>query len=165
MQPKSRQRGISFLGLLFVGGVLAVVRRGRGAGVSDLRRIPGGRQGRQKGQQRQHGGRSAQSIFDRADLEVDNITSIKAKDLEITKDGDKIVVKFAYQREIHLAGPAYLTLKYSGRVQQSVDPQWLALQQRLQHVFSNADLLGRALTHRSFGATTTSGWSFWAIPS
>jgi hypothetical protein len=28
---------------------------------------------------------------------------------------DRIVVKFAYQREIHLAGPAYLTLKYSGR--------------------------------------------------
>jgi len=33
-----------------------------------------------------------------------------------------------------------------------VNPGWLALQQRLQHVFSNADLLDQALTHRSFGA-------------
>ncbi|MEO7940841.1 MAG: ribonuclease III [Burkholderiaceae bacterium] len=33
-----------------------------------------------------------------------------------------------------------------------MDPLWQALQQRLQHVFSNADLLNRALTHRSFGA-------------
>lgn len=33
-----------------------------------------------------------------------------------------------------------------------MDPLWQALQQRLQHVFSNANLLGRALTHRSFGA-------------
>ena len=54
------------------------------------------------------------TLFDRA-AEVDNITSMKAKDLEITKDGETIVVKFAYQREIHLAGPAYLTLKYTGQ--------------------------------------------------
>ncbi len=33
-----------------------------------------------------------------------------------------------------------------------MDPAWLALQQRLQHAFSNASLLGQALTHRSFGA-------------
>ncbi|MFT6591324.1 MAG: hypothetical protein ACJA2P_002178, partial [Rhodoferax sp.] len=29
---------------------------------------------------------------------------------------DKTVVTFAYQREIHLVGPAYLTLKYQGQV-------------------------------------------------
>jgi hypothetical protein len=39
--------------------------------------------------------------------------SVQGKDLEVTKEGDKIVVKFAYQREIHLAGPGYLTLKYA----------------------------------------------------
>lgn len=33
-----------------------------------------------------------------------------------------------------------------------MNPGWLALQQRLQHVFSDADLLDQALTHRSFGA-------------
>ena len=43
------------------------------------------------------------------------INSVKAKDLVVTKIDDRIVVKFEYQREIHLVGPAYLTLKYSGQ--------------------------------------------------
>ena len=56
------------------------------------------------------------SIFDKA-AAIDNISSITGKDLEVTKENDKMVVRFAYQREIHLAGPAYLTLKYvAGRV-------------------------------------------------
>ena len=54
------------------------------------------------------------SIFEKATA-IDNITSITAKDIEVTKDNDKVVVSFSYQREIHLAGPAYLTLKYSGQ--------------------------------------------------
>ena len=54
------------------------------------------------------------AIFDRASA-VDDIKSIQGKDLEVTKAGDKIVVKFAYEREIHLAGPGYLTLKYAGQ--------------------------------------------------
>ena len=53
-------------------------------------------------------------IFDKA-TEVDAISSIAGKDLVITKEGDKVVVSFAYQREIHLAGPAWLTMKYAGR--------------------------------------------------
>jgi hypothetical protein len=54
------------------------------------------------------------SIFDKA-AQIDDIKSVSGRDLEVTKEGDKVVVKFAYQREIHLAGPAYLVLKYEGR--------------------------------------------------
>ena len=54
------------------------------------------------------------SIFDKA-AAVDNISTISGKDLDVSKEGEKIVVGFDYQREIHLAGPAYLTLKYTGR--------------------------------------------------
>jgi hypothetical protein len=54
------------------------------------------------------------SIFDKA-ASIDNINSISGKDLEVTKESDKVVVAFAYQREIHLVGPAFLTLKYAGR--------------------------------------------------
>ena len=53
-------------------------------------------------------------LFDKA-ASIDNISSISSKDIEVSKEGDKVVVSFDYQREIHLAGPAYLTLKYSGR--------------------------------------------------
>ena len=30
-------------------------------------------------------------------------------------DGDKVVVKFAYNKEIHMFGPAFLLLKYAGQ--------------------------------------------------
>jgi hypothetical protein len=54
------------------------------------------------------------NIFEKATA-IDSITSITARDLEVTKEGDKVVVRFAYEREIHLVGPAWLTLKYAGR--------------------------------------------------
>lgn len=46
---------------------------------------------------------------------LDSIQSVKAEDLQIDllQDG-RLLVRFAYQREIHLLGPAYLTLKYAG---------------------------------------------------
>jgi hypothetical protein len=54
------------------------------------------------------------NLFDKS-ASVDDIKSVTGKDIEITKQGDKTVVSYAYTREIHLAGPAYLTLKYAGR--------------------------------------------------
>ncbi|KQV95896.1 DUF4845 domain-containing protein [Rhizobacter sp. Root1221] len=48
--------------------------------------------------------------------EVDySITSIDGKDLEITKSNDKVVISFAYDKEIELMGPVYLLLKYQGQ--------------------------------------------------
>lgn len=113
IQPKSRQRGISFLGLIFVGGVLAIV------GVIAAQVFPTfiEYQAVSKAVQKASEGNTVaevRTIFSRAS-EIDAITSIQAKDLEVTKEDDRIVVKFAYQREIPLAGPAYLTLKYAGR--------------------------------------------------
>jgi len=52
-------------------------------------------------------------IFDKA-ASVDDIKSIAGKDIGVTKENDKLIVSFEYQREIHLVGPAYLTLKYAG---------------------------------------------------
>lgn len=112
-QMRSRQRGVSFIGLLFVGVVLAVI------GVVAAQVFPTfvEYQAVLKAANKASTGNSVlevRKIFERA-AEVDNITSINARDLEVTKDGDKIVVIFAYQREIHLVGPAFLTLKYAGR--------------------------------------------------
>ncbi len=44
-----------------------------------------------------------------------SITSISAKDLQITKENDKVVVAFAYDKEIELVAPVYLLIKYEGR--------------------------------------------------
>lgn len=113
VQMPSRQRGISFLGLLFVGVVLAVV------GVVGAQVFPTfiEYQAVLKAANKASSGSTVpevRKIFDDA-ATIDNIQSIKGSDLDVSKDGDKVVVRFAYQREIHLAGPAWLTLKYSGR--------------------------------------------------
>ena len=48
--------------------------------------------------------------------EIDySISSISGKDLEITKNNDKLVISFAYDKEIELMGPVYLLLKYRGQ--------------------------------------------------
>jgi hypothetical protein len=44
-----------------------------------------------------------------------SITSISSKDLDITKENDKIVISFAYDKEIELVKPVYLVIKYEGR--------------------------------------------------
>jgi hypothetical protein len=44
-----------------------------------------------------------------------SITSISGKDLEVTKENDKLVIRFAYDKEIPLLEPVYLLLKYKGR--------------------------------------------------
>jgi hypothetical protein len=44
-----------------------------------------------------------------------SISSISAKDLTITKENDKVVISFAYDKEIELMKPVYLLIKYEGR--------------------------------------------------
>ncbi|RYX97669.1 MAG: DUF4845 domain-containing protein [Comamonadaceae bacterium] len=110
---KHRQRGISFIGILFVGGVLAF------AGVMAAQVFPTlvEYQAITKAVTKASSGATVGEVraaFDRA-AAIDDIKSIAGKDLEITKQGDQTVVSFAYQREIHIGGPAFLTLKYAGR--------------------------------------------------
>jgi hypothetical protein len=50
--------------------------------------------------------------------EVDaTISSINAGDLDITKENDKIVIRFAYEKEVDLFGNVFLLIKYAGRSQ------------------------------------------------
>jgi len=44
-----------------------------------------------------------------------SINSIEGKDLKITKENEKVVVSFAYDKEIELMAPVYLLIKYEGR--------------------------------------------------
>ena len=43
------------------------------------------------------------------------ITSIGGKDLVVTKENDRVVIQFAYDKEIELMKPVYLLIKYEGR--------------------------------------------------
>ena len=112
LRLKSRQTGLSFIGLVFVAAVLASL------GVLAAQAFPTvvEYQTVLKAVQKAAAGNTVaevRQIFDKA-AEVDDIKSITGKDLEVTKEGDKVVVKFAYNKEIHMFGPAYLLLKYAG---------------------------------------------------
>jgi hypothetical protein len=54
------------------------------------------------------------AAFDRA-ADINSISSINGKDLTVAKNGDSFDVSFAYNREFHLAGPMWLTMKYEGQ--------------------------------------------------
>ena len=114
VQRKSRQRGISFIGLVFVASVLAM------AGVVAAQVFPTAmeflavQKAAQKADNEGQTPAEIRSVFDKA-TQIDDIKSISSKDLDISKQGDKVVVGFSYEREIHLVGPAFLTLKYEGR--------------------------------------------------
>jgi hypothetical protein len=66
----------------------------------------------------QDGGSTVPQIraaFERTkDIEY-SITSISAKDLKITKENEKVVIEFAYDKEIELISPVFLLIKYEGR--------------------------------------------------
>ena len=111
---KSHQRGISFIGLIVVASILAM------GGVVAAQVFPtvmeflAVEKAAQKAAAEGETPAEIRMVFTKA-AAIDNIKSITAEDLDISKQGDKVVVAYSYQREIHLTGPAYLTLKYQGQ--------------------------------------------------
>ena len=108
---KARQAGISFFGLIFVLAVLAAV------GALVMQAIPTmlEYQAVVKAIEKSKDAGSPQEVrnaFQRA-ATVDDIKSISAKDLEFVRSNDRTVVKVAYDKQIHMFGPAYLLLKYA----------------------------------------------------
>ena len=109
----SKQQGASLISMLFVGGVLVFL------GVVGAQVIPTYTEYQIIGKAVEKASQSGsvaevRNIFDKA-AQIDNIKSITGKDLEVSKEGEKIVISFAYSKEIHLGGPAFLLLKYTGR--------------------------------------------------
>jgi Tfp pilus assembly major pilin PilA len=112
-QLKSKQRGATFLGMLFIAaviGILFVI----GAKVvptvieyqAILKAVNNAKMGSSVAEVR--------STFDKNQA-TGYFDAISSKDLVIEKIADKHVVSFAYQKEIPLVGPAYLLLKYEGK--------------------------------------------------
>lgn len=109
------QRGLSFIGLVVLlviiasGAILAVrlvpvVLESMAVQRAAVRAVTGGSP------------TEIRSLFDRA-AQVDDVTALSGKDLEVGRVDDRWTISYAYQRELHLVGPAYLTMKYSGRAQ------------------------------------------------
>ena len=56
----------------------------------------------------------ARALFEKQKEIEYSISSIGGKDLQVTKENDKVVIKFAYDKEIELFDPVFLLIKYRG---------------------------------------------------
>ncbi|MFN3303486.1 MAG: DUF4845 domain-containing protein [Roseateles sp.] len=115
--PLRAQRGFTLIGLLFWGAVIAV------AAVVAMKVFPTVLEYYtvQRVVDRIAAGNpstvpAVRQEFDRARQVEYSIQSISGSDLTISKDGnDRVVIEFAWNKEIDLFGPVYLLIKYSGK--------------------------------------------------
>ena len=108
---RARQRGLSFIGVIFI-GVLAVAAFAIGGqSVPIFLEYQAINKAASKAAKEASTVADVRGSFDRS-AAIDNISSIQGKDLEVAKRGDnKVVVSYKYSREIALAGPAFLVYR------------------------------------------------------
>jgi hypothetical protein len=115
LPAKKSQRGLSLIGLLFWAVVVAMVA------LVVIRVLPTvneyttiQRAVKKIAQESPATVAEARKAFERQkDIEY-SISSIGPQDLQITKENDKVVIRFDYNKEIPLFEPVYLLIKYSG---------------------------------------------------
>jgi hypothetical protein len=108
---RSRQRGLSFIGLIFVGLFCVAAFAIVGQSVPIMLEYVAIKKAAAKAAKEGSSVAEVRAIFDRAGA-IDDISSITGKDLEVTKRNDKVIVTFHYEREIALFGPAYLVYRF-----------------------------------------------------
>ena len=111
---RSRQRGMSFIGLIFVGVMAVSVFAIGGQSVPIFLEYKSIEKAANKAARDGNTVPEIRAAFDRAG-QIDDISSVKGEDLEITKNGDQVVVSFKYSREVALAGPAFLVYRFQGQ--------------------------------------------------
>ena len=115
-RPPKRQRGVTLFGLLFWAVLIGFVA------LVGLRVLPTVNEFytilRAINKVANDGANTVPAVraaFDKQkDIEY-SISSISGKDLSITKENDKVVIGFAYDKEIELMSPVFLLIKYEGR--------------------------------------------------
>ncbi|MGP1628810.1 MAG: DUF4845 domain-containing protein [Giesbergeria sp.] len=108
---RSRQLGLSFIGVIFVGLVAVATFAIGGQSVPVFLEARAIQKGINKAAREGKTVVEIQTIFDRA-AAIDDITTIGGKDLDVGKRGDKVVIRANFSREIALAGPAYLVYRF-----------------------------------------------------
>lgn len=114
MKQHDKQRGITLIGLIFWGAILAFVV------VIGAQAVPTATEYFAIQKAVDQAAKAGPTVADIRSAyskmaDVDYISSVTAQDLDITKVNDKVVVSFAYNKEIHIAGPVFLLIKYAGQ--------------------------------------------------
>ncbi len=110
------QSGISLVGLIFWGVVVssvALVIMRVAPALGEYRTILS-----MVNKAAKDGGSTVPEIrasFDRFKQIEYGVESITSRNLDITKENEQVVIKFAYDKEIELVQPVYLLIKFEGR--------------------------------------------------
>jgi len=108
-----RQRGLSLVGLFLVGIILvALIALGFRVVPAVVEYIAIER-AVQKIKNEGSTVRELQAAFDRH-ATIDDITSISSRDLDITKEGDRIVISYAYAKKVPITDNVSLVIDFSG---------------------------------------------------
>jgi hypothetical protein len=57
---------------------------------------------------------AVRAAFDKQQEVEYSISSIGSKDLQVSKENDRLVIRFAYDKEVPIFEPVFLLIKYSG---------------------------------------------------
>ena len=112
-QTRHRQRGASLIGLIIIGMIVV------GLLILGARVVPAVveyiaiERAVQKIKNEGTTVRDIQTAFERHRT-IDDITSITQADLDITKEGDKIVISYAYQKKIPILDNVSLVIDFAG---------------------------------------------------
>lgn len=114
----ARQKGVTLFGLLFWAIVIGFI------GLVLVRAVPTMNEYftiKRTVQKLASGGPSTvpeiRTAFDKQKEIEYSIQSVGGKDLEITKENDRVVIRFAYDKELELISPVFLLIKYQGSSQ------------------------------------------------
>ncbi len=109
----NRQRGLSLIGLFLVGIIaVALIALGFKVVPAVVEYIAIER-AVQKIKNEGTTVREIQAAFDRH-ATIDDITSISSRDLDITKEGDRVVISYAYAKKVPITDNVSLVIDFSG---------------------------------------------------
>lgn len=112
-QTRFRQRGASLIGLILIGIIVVALMILGARVVPAVVEYIAIERAVQKIKNEATTVRDIQTAFERHRT-IDDITSITAQDLDITKEGDKIVISYAYQKKIPVFDNVSLVIDFAG---------------------------------------------------
>jgi Tfp pilus assembly protein PilX len=114
-QPASVQRGITLIGLLLWAVVVAFVALIVVRVVPTVNEYSTILRAVQKiAKEAPSTVAQAREAFEKQKEIEYSIASIGGKDLQITKENDQVVIRFAYDKEVEIFEPVFLLIKYRG---------------------------------------------------
>ena len=112
---RQHQRGLSFFGVIFWGFIIVAGAALGSKAVPIFIENMNIKKAATKAAREGTTVPEVRSIYDRA-AAIDDMTSVSAKDLEVTKENNQIVVSYSYERDIPIYGPAYLVFRFKDSV-------------------------------------------------